>query len=59
MVMCVGSFLPFHTTYYLNGHVFMAGELQRRGVRFRKDDNGFLWVSERHRPTLTDVSYQP
>jgi hypothetical protein len=42
MVMCVGSFLPFQTTYYLNGHSFIAGELQRQGVRFRKDDNAFL-----------------
>ena len=24
----------------------MAGELQRQGVRFRKDDNAFLWVSD-------------
>ncbi len=42
LVMCVGSFLPFQTTYYLNGHHIIAGELQRRGVRFRKDDNAFL-----------------
>ena len=35
MVMCVGSFLPFQTTYYLNGHHYIAGELQRRGVRFQ------------------------
>src|SRR5216683_2554091 len=41
-VMCVGSFLPFQTTYYLNGHHIIAGELQRRGVRFRQDDNAFL-----------------
>lgn len=47
MAMCVGSYLPFQTTYYLNGHHFIAGELQRRGVRFRKDDNAFLWVSDR------------
>ena len=46
MVMCVGSFLPFQTTYYLNGHHFIAGELQRRGIGFRKDDNAFLWVSD-------------
>jgi hypothetical protein len=43
--MCVGSFLPFQTTYYLNGHHIIAGELQRRGVRFRKDDNAFLWTA--------------
>lgn len=46
MVMCVGSFLPFQTTYYINAHHFIAGELQRQGVRFRKDDNAFLWVSD-------------
>src|SRR6266571_3842454 len=43
-VLCIGSFLPFQTTYYLNGHHILAGELQRRGVRFRKDDNAFLWT---------------
>ena len=44
--MCVGSFLPCQTTSYLNGHPCIAGELQRRGVRFRKDDNAFLWVED-------------
>jgi len=48
LVICVGSFLPFQTTYYLNGHSFIDGELQRQGVRFRKDDNAFLWVSDPH-----------
>jgi hypothetical protein len=28
-VMCVGSFLPFQTTYYLNGHHIIAANLQR------------------------------
>jgi hypothetical protein len=46
LVVCVGSFLPFQTTYYLNGHHFMAGELRRQGVRFRQDDNAFLAVSD-------------
>jgi len=46
MVMCVGTFLPFQTTYYINGHHFMEGELQRRGIRFRKDDNAFLWTAD-------------
>jgi hypothetical protein len=46
MIMCVGSFLPFQTTYYLNGHSFIAGELQRQGVRFRKDDNAFLSTAD-------------
>ena len=43
-VLCVGSFLPFQTTYYLNGPI-IAGDLQRRGVRFRTDDNAFLWTA--------------
>jgi hypothetical protein len=43
-VMCVGTFLPFQTTYYLNGHHFIAGQLQRRGIRFHKDDTAFLWT---------------
>jgi len=46
MVMCVGSFLPFQTTYYIHGHHSMAGELHRRGVRFARDDNAFLWVED-------------
>ena len=45
-VMCVGSFLPFQTTYYLNGHHIIAGDLQRQGIRFRKDDNAFLWTAD-------------
>jgi len=46
MLLCVGSFLPFQTTYYLNGHHFIAGQLQRQGVRFRMDDNAFLWTAD-------------
>jgi hypothetical protein len=46
MILCVGSFLPFQTRYWINGHSFIAGELQRQGVSFRKDDNAFLWVAD-------------
>ena len=45
-VLCVGSFLPFQTTYYLNGHHFIAGELARQGIRFRRDDNAFLSTAD-------------
>jgi hypothetical protein len=47
-VLCVGSFMPFQTTYYLNGHHIIAGALEREGVRFRKDDNAFLWAADAH-----------
>ena len=46
LIVCVGSFLPFQTTYILNGHHFIERELQRAGVAFRKDDNALLWVAD-------------
>jgi hypothetical protein len=46
IALCVGSFLPFSVSYYLNGHHFIERELQRTGVQFRKDDNAFLWVAD-------------
>jgi hypothetical protein len=46
MVMRIASFFPFQATYYLNGHSFIEQELNRQGVRFRKNDNAFLSVSD-------------
>ena len=46
MILCVGSFLPFQTRYWINGHSFIAVEPQRQGLRFHKDDNAFLSVSD-------------
>lgn len=46
IALCVGSFLPFSITYYLNGHSFIERQLQRAGIEFRKDDNAFLWVAD-------------
>jgi len=44
--MRVASFLPFHTTYWLNGHSFIEKELNRASIAFRKNDNAFLAVSD-------------
>jgi hypothetical protein len=46
LLVCVGSFLPFQTTYYLNGHQFIEGELRRQGIAFRTDDNAVVWVAD-------------
>jgi hypothetical protein len=42
MSVRVASYFPFNVTCYLNGHSFVAQELRRVGVRFRKADNAFL-----------------
>lgn len=46
MAMCVGTYLPFLTTYYVNGHHYIENELKRTGVAYRKNDNAFLWVAD-------------
>lgn len=46
LAMCVGTYLPFQTTYYLNGHNFIEVELCRQGVAFRKHDNAFLSTAD-------------
>jgi DNA-binding transcriptional ArsR family regulator len=46
MSLRVGTFLPFTLAVFLNGHSFLAQELTRLGVDFRKDDNAFLAVDD-------------
>jgi len=49
MVLRVGSFLPFQTTWYINGHNFTERELLRQRIAYRMNDNAFLSVSEPER----------
>ncbi len=46
LALCVATYLPFQTTYYLNGHNFIEIELRRQQVSFRKDDNAFLATAD-------------
>jgi len=46
IALCVGSFLPFSITYYLNGHHCIEQQLRNAGIQFRKNDNAFLWVAD-------------
>ncbi len=46
MSVRVASYFPFNVTCYFNGHSFVAQELKRDGVRFRKADNAFLGVAD-------------
>ena len=42
MSLRVGSYLPFSLGCWMNGHSYLAQQLERRGVRFRKEDNAIL-----------------
>ncbi|HKV42955.1 MAG TPA: hypothetical protein VJX67_27425, partial [Blastocatellia bacterium] len=46
MVMRMGTFVPFEASYYLNGHNYIEKELKTKGVKYRKEDNAFLWVED-------------
>ncbi len=46
MSLRVGTFLPFTLACFLNGHSFLAQELARQGIGFRKDDNAFVAVDD-------------
>jgi len=46
MSLRVATFFPFTIACFLNGHSFLAQELDRCGVSFRKDDNAFLDVAD-------------
>lgn len=44
IVLRMGTFIPFEASYYLNGHHYIERELLKAGVKYRKQDNAFLWV---------------
>ena len=46
MSLRVGTFLPFTLACFVNGHSFVAQELTRGGLAFRKEDNAFLAVAD-------------
>lgn len=46
IILRVASFVPFQTTYWLNGHSFIERELTKAGIGFHKNDNAFLAVDD-------------
>jgi hypothetical protein len=46
IILRVASFVPFQTTYWLNGHSFIQRELTKAGIGFHKNDNAFLAVDD-------------
>jgi len=46
MSVRVATYFPFNVTVYFNGHSFVAQQLMRAGVGFRKADNAFLAVED-------------
>ena len=54
MILRVGSYFPFTTTYYLNGHNYIARELKKENIPFKKNDNAFLSTASPER--LQEIS---
>jgi hypothetical protein len=46
MSVRVATYFPFNVACYLNGHSFVAQELTRAEIAFRKADNAFLGVAD-------------
>ena len=46
MCVRVASYLPFSVNCFFNGHSFLAQQLRRRSIRFRKDDNAIIGCDE-------------
>jgi hypothetical protein len=46
MSVRVAGYFPFNVTCFFNGHSFVAEDLIRAGIRFRKADNAFLGVAD-------------
>jgi hypothetical protein len=40
------SWFPFEIQVYLNGREWLARQLDRAGLRYRRSDNKFLWVED-------------
>jgi hypothetical protein len=59
MSLRVSSFLPFTLACFLNGHSFLAQELTRQGISFRKDDHAFLAVADRSALAAADARLTP
>ena len=46
MSLCVASYLPFSLNCFMNGHSYVAGELRRVGVPFRRQDNAIVGCAD-------------
>ena len=42
----IQTWLPFTIQVYVNGHEWLAYQLQRQGIDFRKVDNAFVWLRD-------------
>jgi hypothetical protein len=42
----VQTWFPFQIQVYLNGHEWLARQLERRGVAFERYENTFLWIDD-------------
>jgi hypothetical protein len=49
----IQTWFPFTVQVYLNGHDWLARQLDRRGLRYRRLDNAFVWLQNPKRSQRT------
>ena len=45
----IQTWFPFTVQVYVNGHEWLARQLTRRGLGYRKRDNAFVWLADAQR----------
>ena len=46
MSLRVASYIPYNLTFYLNGHSYLARQMDLRGKKYRKRDNVFTYLED-------------
>jgi hypothetical protein len=46
MSLRVASYIPFNMTFYLNGHSYLAMQMDLKGIKYRKEDNVFTSLQD-------------
>jgi len=42
----VQTWFPFTLQVYVNGHEWLARQMDKRGLRYRRLENAFLWLED-------------
>lgn len=45
----IQTWFPFTVQVYVNGHEWLARQLEKKGIAYRKVDNAFVWIEDMER----------